>query len=176
MTCPRPAMIIEHVACNNCCTAMYNAILWAAPTLLGDRLPGRNLNVVRLVAGHRRLACHSETTPKSCQIILSSHSASSQEPTLFLLINSFKWSTWRTLDKQQTSNLWWTEVRRHYRFLISAAIVINACSTFVAFLALVSKKGMPISSANACNITGTQCSHTSNDTTANAPASNNSPE
>ena len=29
------------------------------------------------------------------------------------------------------------------RFLISAAIVINACSTFVAFLADVSRKGMP---------------------------------
>lgn len=73
MTCPQPARIIEHVACNNCCTAMYNAILWAAPTLLGDWLPGRNLNVVRLVAGHCRLACHSETKPKSCQKISSSH-------------------------------------------------------------------------------------------------------
>ena len=29
-------------------------------------------------------------------------------------------------------------------------MVMKACSTFVAFLALVSKKGMPISSANAC--------------------------
>lgn len=35
-------------------------------------------------------------------------------------------------------------------FLISAAMVMKACSTLVAFLALVSKKGMPISSANAC--------------------------
>ena len=40
-------------------------------------------------------------------------------------------------------------------FLISAAIVMKACSTFVAFLALVSKKGMPISSANACNCQAT---------------------
>ena len=37
-----------------------------------------------------------------------------------------------------------------YLFLISAAMVMNACSTLVAFLALVSKKGMPISSAKAC--------------------------
>ena len=29
------------------------------------------------------------------------------------------------------------------RFFISAAIVMNACSTFVAFLADVSKNGMP---------------------------------
>ena len=35
------------------------------------------------------------------------------------------------------------------RFLISAAMVMNASPTFVAFLADVSKKGMPISSANA---------------------------
>ena len=35
-------------------------------------------------------------------------------------------------------------------FLISAAMVMKACSTLVAFLALVSKKGMPISSAKAC--------------------------
>jgi hypothetical protein len=34
-------------------------------------------------------------------------------------------------------------------FLISAAIVMKACSTLVAFLALVSKKGIPISSAKA---------------------------
>ena len=38
---------------------------------------------------------------------------------------------------------------RQYLFLISAAIVMKACSTFVAFLALVSRKGMPISSAKA---------------------------
>ena len=38
-------------------------------------------------------------------------------------------------------------------FLISAAMVMKACSTLVAFLALVSKKGMPISSANACTPT-----------------------
>jgi len=30
------------------------------------------------------------------------------------------------------------------------AIAINACSTFVESFALVSIKGMPISSANAC--------------------------
>ena len=35
-------------------------------------------------------------------------------------------------------------------FLISAAMVMKACSTLVAFFALVSKKGMPISSAKAC--------------------------
>jgi len=35
------------------------------------------------------------------------------------------------------------------RFLISAAMVINASPTLVAFLALVSRKGMPISSAKA---------------------------
>lgn len=34
-------------------------------------------------------------------------------------------------------------------FLISAAIVMKACSTLVAFLALVSKKGMPRESANS---------------------------
>lgn len=34
-------------------------------------------------------------------------------------------------------------------FLISAAMVMKACSTFVAFLALVSKKGMPRESANS---------------------------
>lgn len=35
------------------------------------------------------------------------------------------------------------------RFLISAAMVMNACSTLVAFLALVSRKGMPSESANS---------------------------
>lgn len=35
------------------------------------------------------------------------------------------------------------------RFLISAAMVIKACSTLVAFLALVSKKGIPRESANS---------------------------
>lgn len=39
--------------------------------------------------------------------------------------------------------------RPAYLFLISAAIVMKACSTLVAFLALVSKKGIPISSAKA---------------------------
>ena len=34
--------------------------------------------------------------------------------------------------------------------LISEAIVMNACSTFVAFLALVSKKGICSWSANSC--------------------------
>lgn len=37
-----------------------------------------------------------------------------------------------------------------YLSLIAAAMAMNACSTFVASLALVSKNGMPISSANAC--------------------------
>jgi hypothetical protein len=37
-------------------------------------------------------------------------------------------------------------------FLISAAIVINASSTLVAFFALVSRKGIPISSAKAYSI------------------------
>ena len=41
-----------------------------------------------------------------------------------------------------------------YLFLISAAMVMNACSTLVAFFALVSRKGIPISSANACHIHG----------------------
>jgi len=36
-------------------------------------------------------------------------------------------------------------------FLISAAMVMNACSTFEEFLALVSRNGIPISSANACS-------------------------
>ena len=35
-------------------------------------------------------------------------------------------------------------------FLISAVMVMKACSTLVAFFALVSRKGMPISSAKAC--------------------------
>lgn len=35
-------------------------------------------------------------------------------------------------------------------FLISAAMVMKACSTLVAFLALVSKKGIPRESANSC--------------------------
>ena len=35
-------------------------------------------------------------------------------------------------------------------FFIAAVIAIKACSTLVAFLALVSIKGIPISSANAC--------------------------
>jgi hypothetical protein len=39
-------------------------------------------------------------------------------------------------------------------FLISAAMVMKACSTLVAFLADVSRKGMPISSANACGRRG----------------------
>lgn len=37
------------------------------------------------------------------------------------------------------------------RFLISAAIVMKACSTLVAFFALVSKKGMAKESANSCD-------------------------
>jgi hypothetical protein len=36
-----------------------------------------------------------------------------------------------------------------YLFLIAAAIAMKASSTFVAFFALVSRKGIPISSANA---------------------------
>lgn len=36
-----------------------------------------------------------------------------------------------------------------HRFLISAAMVMKASPTFVAFFALVSRNGMPISSANA---------------------------
>ena len=36
-----------------------------------------------------------------------------------------------------------------YRVLMSAAMAIKACSTLVAFFALVSINGMPISSANA---------------------------
>jgi hypothetical protein len=36
--------------------------------------------------------------------------------------------------------------------LISAAIVMKACSTLVAFFADVSRKGIPISSANACRV------------------------
>lgn len=35
------------------------------------------------------------------------------------------------------------------RFFISAAMVMKACSTLVAFLALVSRKGMPRESANS---------------------------
>lgn len=40
-------------------------------------------------------------------------------------------------------------IRKLNLFLISAAMVMNASSTFVEFLALVSKNGIPISSANA---------------------------
>lgn len=36
------------------------------------------------------------------------------------------------------------------RFLISAAMVMKACSTLVAFLALVSRKGIARESANSC--------------------------
>ena len=36
------------------------------------------------------------------------------------------------------------------RFLISEAIVMNACSTLVALLALVPRKGMVSDSANSC--------------------------
>ena len=36
------------------------------------------------------------------------------------------------------------------RFLISPAIVMNASSTFVAFFAEVSRKGMLAESANSC--------------------------
>ena len=36
------------------------------------------------------------------------------------------------------------------RFLISVAIVMNACSTLVALFALVSRKGTPSESANSC--------------------------
>lgn len=38
------------------------------------------------------------------------------------------------------------------RFLISAAIVMKACSTFVAFLALVSRKGIAKESANSFKV------------------------
>ena len=37
------------------------------------------------------------------------------------------------------------------RFLISDAMHMNACSTFVAFLALVSRKGIPSESAYSCS-------------------------
>ena len=40
-------------------------------------------------------------------------------------------------------------------FLISAAMVMKACSTLVAFLALVSRKGMPSESANSWRETET---------------------
>jgi len=38
-----------------------------------------------------------------------------------------------------------------YFFLISAAMVKKACSTLIESLALVSRKGIPSSSANACD-------------------------
>jgi hypothetical protein len=38
---------------------------------------------------------------------------------------------------------------KRYLFLMSAAMAIKACSTLMAFFALVSMKGIPISSANA---------------------------
>ncbi len=44
----------------------------------------------------------------------------------------------------------WESPAAAHLFLISAAMVMNACSTFVAFLAEVSRNGMPISSAKAC--------------------------
>lgn len=45
-------------------------------------------------------------------------------------------------DKRQWTNL----------FLISPAIVKNACSTLIESLALVSRKGIPSSSAKACSV------------------------
>ena len=42
-------------------------------------------------------------------------------------------------------------------FLISAAMVMKACSTLVAFLALVSKNGMPRESANSWVEQNAQC-------------------
>lgn len=50
---------------------------------------------------------------------------------------------------------WWIQIRINttnqilYLFLISAAMAMKACSTLVASLALVSMKGIPISSAKA---------------------------
>lgn len=41
-------------------------------------------------------------------------------------------------------------------FLISAAMVMKACSTLVAFLALVSRKGMARESANSWTTTATE--------------------
>jgi len=43
------------------------------------------------------------------------------------------------------------------RRLISAAIVRNACSTFVAFFALVSRNGMFSPSTNSCTIDQLAC-------------------
>lgn len=51
------------------------------------------------------------------------------------------------------------QTTRAHLFLISAAMVMKACSTFVALLALVSRNGMPISSAKACNVTVTRHQH-----------------
>lgn len=45
------------------------------------------------------------------------------------------------------------------RFLISAAIVMKACSTFVAFLALVSRKGIAKESANSWKVKRTRVRH-----------------
>ena len=44
-----------------------------------------------------------------------------------------------------------------HRCLISLAIVMNACSTFVASLADVSRNGMPRPSANSCKPSGVEC-------------------
>lgn len=52
-----------------------------------------------------------------------------------------------TCNQKKTCNIF--NRRPAHLFLISAAIVMKVCSTLVAFLALVSKKGIPISSAKA---------------------------
>ena len=57
-----------------------------------------------------------------------------------VLFNGYRWRHCLQSRKQMV-NL----------FLISAVMVMNACSTLVAFFALVSKNCIPISSAKACS-------------------------
>lgn len=70
-------------------------------------------------------------------------SCSSTTDHRFILLNS--WSEMPLSIRNMKKVTWrWTHL-----FFISATIVMNACSTLVEFLALVSKNGIPSSSANA---------------------------
>ncbi len=110
------------------------AILWAASTFLSNGLSSFHLNGVRLVTNHCRLTCHPAKN------LIKNH------PSLLELKLETTCKVYGTNIGQSLN----TKNKKYHLFLISAAIVMKACSTLIAFLALVSKNGMPISSAKAC--------------------------
>ncbi len=118
------------------CQIRQSCHLWAASTLLNNGLSSFHLDSVRLATSHCRLTCHPA---ENCKNIVHNQWS--------LLDTKLKEKGHATkIEKSPNTN---KKKHQEYLFLISAAIVIKACSTLVASFALVSKNGMPISSAKA---------------------------